>query len=1288
MATSLLLFLLLGSIYHASLQSVECPPFEFGDEFFRCGSSGDCVLAQDVCDGEDDCAEGLDEEDCWSKACPQWAPPDDFFRCEISGACVHQLYTCDGNHDCPDGSDETDCSGGGCPYPEDFRCESSGTCIHPANQCDGIENCADGSDEENCWTKECPDSDNYFRCERSGACVYQSNTCDGTHDCPDGSDETDCSGGGCPYPEDFRCESSGTCIHPANHCDGIENCADGSDEEDCWTKECPDSDNYFRCERSGACVYQSNTCDGNRDCPDWSDEKNCSVGECPFAEDFMCEKSGACIVEWNRCDGSHNCPDGSDERDCWSVECLEPTNFRCKSSGTCIHPANQCNGVHDCADGSDEEGCWSKECTQWLPFADYFRCESSGACVPEWFTCDGRYDCHDGSDEKDCWSEECPFHDYFRCKSSGACVQQSGLCNGYDDCPDSSDEDCSSEECPDPDFFKCESGETCVHPSEHCNGINDCIDGSDENCWDTECPFKDAVRCESNGACLSPEQFCNGHRDCRDGLALDDEDCEECPYPNDFMCGYGGMCIRPEKHCDGFEDCFDNSDEEDCWGKECLVSESFKCKISAKCILDTKRCDGIVNCHRYDVRDESDESSCVCTSVEFPCANRCVAPSRVCDGVPDCEDASDELLCRCGPKQFPCADGTCLLESQLCDNLTDCSEGEDEEDCGDVTPPGFPLGLASRYIPDVFITASSEYKPEFAASQARHTPPTAPGYCWVPSTVEDQWIQVYFGKTTNVTGVVISGGGSNWDLGSWVTSFTLAFSMDGDVWTPYGGIGKDVQKVFQGNRDRYNKVSRPLQVPVTSRYIRLYPAGYEGWVAMVMEVYVTNDENVWLAQEEHVPLGVGIDPDNPEAAPKIPDLYMTASSREGDFFPWLARLNNGRGQEWGTGWSPAVRDDLELWLQIKHDNVYEVVGVITQGAYNLDRWVTSYTLAFSVNGETWTPYNSSTGDVKIFKGNSDSHRYARNMLDKPVLASYTRFYPRSVQNALRVEVLVKDEIDSQFMSCWDGASFGGGTGVFHEVKACDGVEDCSTGKDEENCEDCAMECPTGLGDPCIRTSWICDEIEDCEDRKDEQGCVQGVPKHCFFTCRNNVTCLPSRQLGDGHQDCPYGEDERSSDVEDAIGRRWGSCSFNCLSVYGNASCVPDAFSCDSDADCLGKEDEQDCEVAAPVEDLEGRKGCLTFLCDPPGDALEPLCVPHHWICDGYPNCVSGEDEQGCGHADGVSTQTSTPSGGQLQTAANGHEVTWKPPGGEEPQEESNTELPSDQEPSIKGQRGK
>ncbi|XP_066264097.1 very low-density lipoprotein receptor-like [Branchiostoma lanceolatum] len=171
------------------------------------------------------------------------------------------------------------------------------------------------------------------------------------------------------------------------------------------------------------------------------------------------------------------------------------------------------------------------------------------------------------------------------------------------------------------------------------------------------------------------------------------------------------------------------------------------------------------------------------------------------------------------------------------------------------------------------------------------------------------------------------------------------------------------------------------------------------------------------------------------------------------------------------------------------------------------------------------------------------------MLDNPAFALYTRFYPLTFYKriALRVEILVKYgrgctshevlcdrecrpresfchlfdgcvpqvynygdkpvcedvlegecgleltvtlqhlgclEIDSQFSPCGDGE-------LFHDSLACNHIEDCSTGEDEANCDECAMECLTGLSEPCIPRGWICDELEDCLDGKDEQGCVQG-----------------------------------------------------------------------------------------------------------------------------------------------------------------------------------------------------
>ncbi|CAH1265085.1 SORL1 [Branchiostoma lanceolatum] len=743
--------------------------------------------------------------------------------------------------------------------------------------------------------------------------------------------------------------------------------------------------------------------------------------------------------------------------------------------------------------------------------------------------------------------------------------------------------------------------------------------GSDEICAADDCPLP-TLFCEL-GSCVPETKLCDGVRDC-----YDESDESGCVCTSaEFRCGNSSRCVPLSGVCDGVTDCEDASDELMCQFKFCAKRELWQCD-SGECIDTASVCDGDKDCS-----SGAEEENChtPCNSLQLECDARCLPKYRACDGLEDCSNGEDEMNCTvggCGAKQFSCANGSCLLESQLCDNLTDCSGGEDEEDCAVVPPPGFPLGLASRYIPDVYVTASSEYKSEFAPSQARHTSPTTPGYCWVPSSVVDQWLQVYFGKTTDVTGVVISGGGSNWDLSSWVTSFTMAFSMDGTSWTPYEGISNSIQvQVFQGNRDRYNKVSRSLQHPVTSRYIRLYPTGHEGWVAMVMEVYVTNDEDTWLKQDDYVPLGVGLDP---EGLAAVPDLAISASSRGEDLYPWQARLNNGEGQQLGACWSPALGDDTaaEQWLQVKHDKVYEVVGVITQGAYNMDYWVTSYKLAFSVNGE-WTMDTDNTrgsDDEMVFQGNGDSHRYARNLLDNPVFALYTRFYPLTFHNrvALRVDILVKYEIDSQFSPCGDGD-------VFHDSQACDGTEACSTGEDEAHCDECAMECPTGSGDPCIPSEWICDELEDCLDGRDERGCVRGVPKHCFFTCRNNVTCLPTRQLGDGHPDCPYGEDERPSDIKEALGEKWGSCIFNCRSTYGDASCVPDAFSCDGDADWLEEEDEQGCGGVAPTAE-----DCPTFYCGLSGSP-DPYCVQSHLICDGYPDCAAGEDEQACGNVDGA-----------------------------------------------------
>ena len=99
----------------------------------------------------------------------------------------------------------------------------------------------------------------------------------------------------------------------------------------------------------------------------------------------------------------------------------------------------------------------------------------------------------------------------------------------------------------------------------------------------------------------------------------------------------------------------------------------------------------------------------------------------------------------------------------------------------------------------------------------------------------------------------------------------------------------------------------------------------------------------------------------------IPSTAIAASSQRNPYYgPDRGRLRKQVEGSYGGGWA-AQYSDAEQFLQFDLGKVAKVTAVATQGRSDADWMVTSYTLAYSVDGGSFTPYGDGDGQArKIF----------------------------------------------------------------------------------------------------------------------------------------------------------------------------------------------------------------------------------------------------------------------------------------------------------------------------------
>ena len=100
-----------------------------------------------------------------------------------------------------------------------------------------------------------------------------------------------------------------------------------------------------------------------------------------------------------------------------------------------------------------------------------------------------------------------------------------------------------------------------------------------------------------------------------------------------------------------------------------------------------------------------------------------------------------------------------------------------------------------------------------------------------------------------------------------------------------------------------------------------------------------------------------------------------------------------------TGWCPLTLDNPEDYLQINLGTPAQITSISTWGRKDVEQWVTTYTVLFSIDGTTFSDY----GDE--FVGNNDQLTEVKHALSRPFMAQYLRFMPTTYNQwkSMRVE---------------------------------------------------------------------------------------------------------------------------------------------------------------------------------------------------------------------------------------------------------------------------------------------